>query len=142
VGFNVHPNVMLEAEMSYDFERAYTAVTDTGGTATFVRSGLRPLTGLFGPKFQAGTSGPFRAFVTGKVGFVNFTNSNASVTEGASDAINNIATTNTRFAAYPGVGIEGFWGPFGLRLEAGDLIYIANGAHNNLRVTFGPHIRF
>jgi hypothetical protein len=142
VGFNMNHNVLLEAEMSYDFERSYTATTSTGGTVTLVRSGLRPLTGLFGPKFQVGTSSAFRAFVTGKVGFINFTNSNASVSAGATDAVNNIATTNTRFAAYPGVGIEGFWGPFGLRLEAGDLIYIANGAHNNVRVSFGPNIRF
>src|SRR5437868_13218858 len=33
---------------------------------TLFRSRVRPLTGLFGPKFQAGSSGPFRAFVTGK----------------------------------------------------------------------------
>ena len=32
---------------------------------------LRPLTALFGPKFQT-SSGPFRAYVTGKLGFVNF----------------------------------------------------------------------
>src|SRR5579864_1494501 len=80
VGFNVHPNIALEAEMNYDFERNYTSVTTNGGTttgtSTTVTSKLRPLTGLFGPKFQFGTSGPFRAFATGKVGFTDFTFSN------------------------------------------------------------------
>jgi len=30
VGFNVHPNVALEAEMSYDFEQNYTTVSNNG----------------------------------------------------------------------------------------------------------------
>jgi hypothetical protein len=29
-----------------------------------------------------------------------------------------------------------------LRLEAGDEIYLNNGAYNNLKVTFGPVVRF
>jgi hypothetical protein len=29
-----------------------------------------------------------------------------------------------------------------LRLEFGDLIYFNEGAHNNLRITFGPIVRF
>jgi len=45
-------------------------------------------------------------------------------------------------AFYPAGGIEGFIGPAGLRLEVGDGIYVNNGNYNNLRVTFGPHIRF
>jgi len=45
-------------------------------------------------------------------------------------------------ALYPGVGGEAFWGPLGLRLDAGDEIYFANGARNNLRIAFGPTIRF
>ncbi len=49
---------------------------------------------------------------------------------------------NARFASYPGIGLEGFFGPLGLRLEAGDDIYFDNGARNNMRVTFGPTLRF
>jgi hypothetical protein len=30
----------------------------------------------------------------------------------------------------------------GLRFEMGDEIYFNNGGHNNLRITFGPIIRF
>src|SRR5438309_5662354 len=47
VGFNVHPNLALEAEMNYDFERNYTTIGSSGGSTTTVTSRLRPLTGLF-----------------------------------------------------------------------------------------------
>ena len=142
-GFNVHPNIQLEAEMSYDFERAFVSpFTNGSGTVTTVRTRLRPLSALFGPKFQAGSSGPFRAFVTGKVGFVNFTTTNENVPAGFTSSLGAVTTGNTKVALYPGGGIEGFWGPFGLRLEAGNEIYFDNGARNNLKVTFGPVIRF
>jgi hypothetical protein len=39
-------------------------------------------------------------------------------------------------------GIEAFAGPIGLRAEIGDDIFFNGGAHNNLRVTFGPQFRF
>jgi hypothetical protein len=51
-GFNVRPAVQLEAEMSYDFERNFTSVFSNGISTQFVTTRLRPLTGLFGPKFQ------------------------------------------------------------------------------------------
>ncbi|PYX39212.1 MAG: hypothetical protein DMG73_00500 [Acidobacteria bacterium] len=141
-GFNVHPNVQLEAEMAYDFKRNFTNTFDNGISTSFVTTRLRPLTGLFGPKFQAGTSGPFRGFITGKVGFINFTKTTQNPPAGFTSSIGNITDGNTKFALYPGGGIEGFWGPVGLRLEVGDEIYFANGARNNLRVTLGPSFRF
>lgn len=142
VAFNVSSFTAIEAEMNYDFERNFTTTTSTGGTSTFVRSRLRPITALFGPKFQFGGSSPFRVFVTGKVGLINFSSSTASVTTGITNIGNSIANGSTHFAAYPGAGIEGFWGPIGLRLDVGDEMYVDNGVFNNLRVTFGPHIRF
>jgi hypothetical protein len=148
VGFNVHPNIALEAEMNYDFQKNYTAI-NTGGnsgsvTSTTVSSRTRPLTALFGPKFQFGTSGPFRAFVTGKVGFTEFSHSSTTTVSGDtfSNAFDQFGGGTTHFAAYPGGGIEGFFGPIGLRVEAGDQMYFNNGTYNNLRVTFGPTIRF
>ena len=142
LAFNVHPNIQLEAEMSYDFARNFTSTFSNGVTTQFVTTNLRPLTGLFGPKFQAGTSGPVRVFVTGKVGFVNFSTSKQNAAVGFTSALGAITTGNTKVAFYPGGGIEGFWGPFGLRLEGGDEIYLDNGTHNNLKVTFGPALRF
>jgi hypothetical protein len=147
LGVNVHPNAQLEAEMNYDFERNYTTITTSGGsgsgTSTTVTSHLRPLTGLFGPKFQVGTSGPVRGFITAKAGFIRFSYSNNAPSGSTfANAFNDFADGSTHFAAYPGGGVELFAGPLGIRFEAGDEIWVSNGAHNNLRVTFGPTIRF
>jgi hypothetical protein len=142
VSINANPFVAIEGEMSYDFERNYTTTTSTGGTTTFVRTSFRPLTALFGPKFQFGASSPVRAFVTGKVGFVDFSSSNGSVSNGFTGAVNGVGGSSTHLALYPGAGVEGFWGPFGFRLDVGDEIYLNNGTYNNLRVEFGPHFRF
>jgi len=138
--FNVHPNVQIEAEMAYDFQRNYTNTFSNGVTTVDVTSKLRTLHGFFGPKFQTG-SGPFRVFVSGKVGFDNFGVTNQSAPTGFS---NSVALTNgtTDFAVYPSAGFEAFAGPIGIRAEAGDDIYFQNGGHNNLRVTFGPQLRF
>jgi hypothetical protein len=148
VGFNVHPNIALEAEMNYDFMKNYTTIhtgSNSGSVgSTTVSTRTRPLTGLFGPKFQFGTSGPFRAFVTGKVGFTEFSHSSVTTASGEtfSNSLDQFGGGTTHFAAYPGGGIEAFAGPIGLRVEAGDQIYFNNGAYNNLRITFGPEIRF
>ena len=141
--FNTSHHVALEGEMNYDFSRNFTSTCTncTGVTTTFVTTRMRPLTWLFGPKFS--TPGPFKFFVTGKLGFINFTRTGAAVTPGTvGNAISGVGGPGTHFALYPGAGVEGFWGPFGLRLEAGDEVYLSNGAHNNLRVTFGPQLRF
>ena len=140
-GFNVHPNVQIEAEMSYDFDRNFTSVFSDGINTQFVRSHTRPLHALFGPKFQTG-AGPFRAFATFKVGFVNFSTTNDNVPNGFVGALGGVTSGNTRPAIYPGLGVEGFWGPFGLRLDGGDDIYFDHGTQNNLKVTFGPVFRF
>jgi hypothetical protein len=139
--FNVHPNVQIEAEMSYDFKRGYASTFSDGVTTQLVNTRLRLLSGLFGPKFQTG-SGPFRAYATGKVGFVNFSVSDQNAPAGFVGALGAVNNGNTQFALYPGAGVEGFWGPIGMRLELGDEIYFDNGARNNLKVTIGPVIRF
>jgi hypothetical protein len=117
-------------------------VFSDGISTQLVDTRLRPLHALFGPKFQAGTSGPFRVFATGKVGFVNFSTSDQNALPGFQGALGAVTSGDTRFAMYPGVGVEGFWGPVGLRLDVGDEIYFDDGARNNLKVTFGPAIRF
>lgn len=142
-GFNMSHHISLEGEMNYDFERNYTTICNNcvGGSTSFSTTRLRPLTALVGPKFE--TPGPFKFFVTAKVGLINFTTTSAAVTPGTvGNAITGIGGGGTHFAMYPGAGFEGFWGPFGLRLEAGDEVYLSNGAYNNLRVSFGPQIRF
>jgi len=142
--FNVNPNVGIEAEMSYDFARNFSTPVTNGGSTTFVTSSVRPLTGLFGPRFQFGTSGPFRVFATGKVGFVDFSVNNSGTVSGSTftGAVSGVGNPGTHFALYPGGGIEGFIGPVGIRADGGDEIYLNNGTHNNLRVAVGPTIRF
>jgi hypothetical protein len=143
-GFHASAHVQLEGEMNYDFERNFTSActncSTTSVNTSFTRTRLRPLTGLFGPKFE--TPGPFKFFVTGKVGFVHFSTGSAVTPGNIGNTISGIGNGGTHFAVYPGAGIEGFWGPFGLRAEVGDELYLNNGAFNNLRITFGPQFRF
>jgi hypothetical protein len=137
---NFRPSVQLEAEMAYDFKRNFTRTFTNGVTTELVNTDFRTLHGFFGPKFQTG-SGPVRLFVTGKVGFDNFSISNQNATAGFTSAVG-LTNGTTAFAVYPGGGFEAFAGPIGIRAEIGDDIYFKNGAHNNLRVTFGPQFRF
>lgn len=148
VSFNMNRHMSLEAEMNYDFARNFTSTSTTsnGGvvSTSFVRTSVRPLTGLFGPKFQVGT-GAFRAFVDAKIGFIDYSvSANPNVVSGGtfSNAIDGIGGSGTHLAFFPGGGIEGFWGPIGLRIDAGDEAYLNNGVRNQLRVTFGPEFRF
>lgn len=138
--FNVNANVQLEAEMAYDFKRNYTSTFQNGVTSATVTSQLRTLHGFFGPKFQTG-SGAFRVFVTGKVGFDNFMVTNQNAPTGFTNQVG-LGAGSTNFAVYPGGGIEAFAGPIGLRAEIGDDIFFNGGAHNNMRITFGPQFRF
>ncbi len=54
----------------------------------------------------------------------------------------NFLNSGTNGLFYPAVGVEFFAGPIGLRGEIGDIMYFNNGANNNLRITFGPQLRF
>lgn len=138
LAFNLRPSVQIEGEMAYDFDRSYNNPFDDG---SIVPSKTHVLHGLFGPKFQTG-SGKFRFFVTGKAGLISFTTNTQNAPTGFKSALGAVGNGNAKFAVYPGGGVEGFLGPIGLRLEAGDDIYFDNGARNNLRVSFGPTIRF
>ncbi len=146
--FSVLPNLAIEGEMNYDFARNYTTTyavpNGSTTTTTFVTSSVRPLTGLFGPKLQFGASSPFRVFVTGKIGFLDFSSSNPTTVNGQqfTGAVSGVGGSGTHLAFYPGGGFEGFFGPIGLRAEVGDEIYLDNGTYNNMRVTVGPTIRF
>jgi hypothetical protein len=139
--FNVRDNVQIEAEMAYDFKRNFTTTFSDGITTQFVSTDLRPLHALFGPKISTG-GGPFRFFGTFKAGLINFSTSNQNASSGFQSAIGDVATGTTSAAIMPGVGLEGFFGPIGLRADVGDEIYFKNGTHNNIRVTFGPTFRF
>jgi len=141
-GFKAFSHVMLEGEMSYDFKQALTENFNTTPTITVVNSNLKVLHGLFGPKIVAG-HGAIRPFVTLKGGFVNFRLDPRPASVGtAISSIENLRANNLSGTLYPGAGLEGHVGPVGLRLEAGDEIYFAGGTHHNVRIAFGPFIRF
>ncbi len=143
--FSVNANkwLQLEAEASYDLRQfATTTTTSATGTVTVTNTGLRVLRGLVGPKVQT-SGGPVRLFATVKGGAVDFRfTGGAPVPPGAAAGINALQANNVNAELYPGGGLEAYWWIFGWRTDVGDDIYYRNGAHHNLRVTFGPHIRF
>lgn len=136
----VHSNVQFEAELSYDFPQDFVTPFSNGPIVAHVPSRMSLLNFLFGPKFQS--TGPIRAFVTLKVGVLDFKVSRASVPPGFMTVVNRAVNGGTSGAFYPGGGIELFKGPIGVRAEVGDEIYFDNGGNSNLRATFGPQFRF
>ena len=144
VSVGVLPIVQLEAESAYNFDQAFAQGfrNTSTGAVSIGRTDVRLLDGLFGPKLMT-NKGPVRLFVTAKGGFMNFNISNSPATFGTvGNAYANLRGSNVYGVFYPGGGVEAFFGPIGLRLDVGDEIYFNNGGHNNLRIAFGPTIRF
>jgi hypothetical protein len=142
LGAGVAPHVMLEAEMSYDFDKVFTENFDNGGSITVNRTDIRLLHGLFGPKVSLGHSN-LHAFLTLKGGFLNTRLSAAPATIGSFfSSVENLRDENVMGALYPGGGVEGHLGPVGLRFDVGDEMYFNHGTHHNFRAAFGPFIRF
>ena len=144
-GYRVHHNVMLEGEVAYDyginFDEAYRNISN-GDIVAIERTSIGVTHGLFGPTLEP-AKGSFRPFVTLKGGFVDFRFSTSLLPySNLASTILGIRTSSLNAAIYPGGGLEASLGPVGLRFELGDEIYFNNGAHNNLRITFGPIIRF
>jgi hypothetical protein len=144
-GYRVHHDVMLEGELAYDyginFGETYRNVVN-GNIAAIENTSVGVTHGLFGPKLQPGGGG-FRPFLTLKAGFMDFRLSPGLLPySNLVSSILGLRTSTLNAAIYPAAGIEAAIGPVGLRLEAGDEVYFNNGAHNNLRLTFGPIIRF
>ena len=141
LGINVRKHVVLEGEMAYDFERSKTQTITAGVITTTVRSDVRMLHALFGPKIQ--TTGSIRLFALLKGGFVNFGVSGPVTAGTINNQINNIVDGDTNGAFYPGGGVEFNVGWLGIRIEAGDeIMFLNNGTQNNFRATIGPQIRF
>ena len=144
-GYRVHRKVMMEGELAYDyglnFDEAFRSIV-TGNLIAIGRTSIGVTHGLFGPKLQSPRA-PFRPFITLKAGFVDFRLSPTLIPySNVVSALTGIRTSRINAAVYPGGGVEASLGPVGLRFEVGDEIYLNNGAHNNLRITFGPILRF
>jgi hypothetical protein len=144
-GYRIHPNVMLEGELAYDyglnFNEAYRNITN--GNITAIESTSIGVThGLIGPMLQP-AHGHFRPFATLKAGFIDFRLSPSLLPySNIVSSVFGLRTSNVNAALYPAGGVEASLGPVGLRLELGDEIYFNRGGHNNLRITFGPILRF
>jgi hypothetical protein len=144
-GYRIHRKVMIEGELAYDyginFQEAYRNITN-GNIAAIERTSIGVTHGLFGPMLRP-AKGRLRPFVTLKAGFIEFRLSPSLLPLTTFEStLLGIRTSSLNLAIYPGAGLEASLGPVGLRLEAGDEIYFNNGAHNNLRITFGPILRF
>jgi hypothetical protein len=145
LGYRIHRNVMMEGEVAYDyginFDEAYRNITN-GDITAIERTSIGVTHGLFGPTLQPAKGG-FRPFVTLKGGFMDFRFSPSLLPySNVASTVLGIRTSSLNVAIYPGVGVEASLGPVGLRLELGDEIYFNSGEHNNLRITFGPILRF
>lgn len=144
-GYRMHRKLMLEGELAYDyginFDEAYRSIT-TGDIAAIQRTSIGVTCGLLGPKLQP-SKGVLRPFLTLKAGFTDFRFSTSLLPLNTIEStILGIRTSSVNAAIYPGAGVEPSLGPLGLRFEMGDEIYFNHGAHNNLRITFGPTLRF
>jgi hypothetical protein len=144
-GYRVHQNVVVEGEFAYgygiNFQEAYRNVTN-GDIVAVEQTSIGVTDGLFGAMLQP-AHGHLRPLVTLKGGFIDFRLSPSLIPySSVVSAALGIRTTSLNAALYPGGGAEAALGPVGLRLEFGDAIYFNDGAHNNLRITFGPIFRF
>ncbi len=144
-GYRIHRNVMMEGELAYgygvNFQDVYRNVTN-GDITAIEQTSIGVTDGLFGPMLQP-AHGHLRPFVTLKGGFIDFRLSPSLIPySSVVSTVLGIRTSSINAALYPGTGAEATLGPVGLRLEFGDAIYFNDGAHNNLRITFGPVLRF
>jgi hypothetical protein len=138
-------NIKLEAETSYDFDQEVTQTfrSPTTGALVNSRTGMRIIHGEFGPKVNLGEYHHIHPFVFVKGGFIDFRPNAGPVTVGTFISnLTSIRTNNVNGVFYPGGGVEGRIGPVGLRVDIGDEMYVNNGSNNNLRISFGPYIRF
>lgn len=140
---NVASHLALEAEGSYDFKHPTVQIvtaTVTSVDVTAFRLGI--IHGNGGLKVQT-KSGSYFLFVKG--GVLDFM-PDVRTTTVTGTVLVNAGTSRSSFTKgvlYPGAGIGFHAGILGMRVDAGDEIYWTNGAaQHNLRITFGPTIRF
>jgi hypothetical protein len=144
-GYRIHPSIMLEGELAYDyglnFDETYRDITN-GDVTAIAHTSVGVTHGLFGPKIER-SSGHFHPFATLKAGFIDFRLSPGLLPYSSIvSSVFGLRTSNLNAALYPAAGLAATLGPLGLRFEAGDELYFNQGTHNNLRITFGPFLRF
>jgi hypothetical protein len=142
VGIHANRYPRLEAESAYDFSSGFNETFTRSGQVFRNRTDLRTIHGMFGPVISSG-HGPIRLFATVKGGAINFRIDPRPATFGSyASSVSDLRSSDISGVLYPGGGAEGHIGPIGVRFDIGDLMYFNNGAHHNLRMTFGPFVRF
>jgi hypothetical protein len=144
-GYRIHPSIMLEGELAYDyglnFDETYRDITN-GDIIAIAHTSVGVTHSLFGPRIER-SSGHFHPFATLKAGFIDFRLSPGLLPYSSIvSSVFGLRTSNLNAALYPAAGLAATIGPLGLRFEAGDELYFNQGTHNNLRITFGPFLRF
>jgi len=143
VNINLHRFLQAELETAYDVKYANFLVAASSGSVVLTNSKMGILHANGGLKVQT-AGGSFFLFAKGGANqyfpertVQTVTGSPVSVTT-STVSLNSI----THAVFYPGGGIGFHAGPLGIRVDVGDEIFWSSGAHHNLRVTFGPTLRF
>jgi hypothetical protein len=138
----LHRLFQAEFETAYDFKHPEFTLNNAVTAGVLTQSKVGILHANAGFKIQS-PGGSFFLFVKGGVNRYDPELTTTAI-GGSPFGISTITTPQNSFTQgifYPGGGLGFHAGPLGIRLDAGDEIYWANGAHNNFRVTFGPTFR-
>ena len=143
VDIHLHRFFQGEFEAAYDFKHPEFTLNNDVASGILTQSKVGILHANAGLKVQS-AGGSFFLFLKGGVNRYD-PELTTTVIGGSPFGISTVITPENSFMKgilYPGAGLGFHAGPLGIRLDAGDEIYWANGAHNNFRVTFGPTFRF
>jgi hypothetical protein len=143
VNINLHRFLQAELETAYDVKYANFLVAASGASVVLTNSKMGILHANGGLKVQT-AGGSFFLFAKGGANQYFPERTIQTVTGSPVTVTTSTVSLNsfTHGVFYPGGGIGFHAGPLGIRVDLGDEIYWSSGAHHNLRVTFGPTLRF
>jgi len=143
ININLHRFLQAELESAYDVKYANFLLAASSGSVVLTNSKLGILHANGGLKVQT-AGGSFFFFVKGGANQYFPERTVQTVAGTPITVITSSVSLNsfTHGIFYPGGGIGFHAGPLGIRVDAGDEIYWSSGTHHNLRVTFGPTLRF
>ena len=140
---NLHRFLQAEIDTAYDVKYANFLVTTSSASVVLTNSKLGILHMNGGLKVQT-AGGSFFLFAKGGANQY-FPERTSQTATGTPITVSTSTSSLDSFiygVFYPGGGIGFHAGPLGIRVDVGDEIYWNSGAHHNLRVTFGPTLRF
>ena len=138
--FELYNPIALEAETSFTFPRSSPELFSNVTSQFTAESSARTAVILGGGTLRS--CGDVSGFVTVKGGITFIAISDVTASAGFVGALDPLRSSSWHRTLYGGGGIQFNLKNLALRLETGDLIYFSDGANHNLRVTFGPLLRF